>query len=182
MVVYTVGVSNVAHKFSVADPKHLAGLRSIAVFETVKGLLGLAAGIAILTITHKDISDLAERAMNAVHMNPDSRIADWIFNATDKATPRSLMIIAIGGFAYATIRFAEAYGLWYAKVWAEWFALISGCLYLPLEIFELLKHANWFKWSVLVINLIVVIYIALIRMESHRARVREERMQLRDSG
>lgn len=175
-------MSNVAQKFSAEDPKHLAGLRSIALFETLKGLLGLAAAIAILTITHKDISDLAERAMNAVHMNPDSRIADWIFNATDKATPRGLTMIAISGFAYAAIRFAEAYGLWHAKVWAEWFALISGCLYLPLEIFELLKHANLFKWSVLVINLIVVIYIALIRMESHRARVRAERMQLRDSG
>ena len=90
--------------------------------------------------------------------------------------------IAIGGFAYALIRFAEAYGLWHAKVWAEWFALISGCLYLPLEIFELLKHANLFKWSVLAINLIVVIYIALIRMESHRARVRAERIQLSDPG
>ena len=175
-------MSLVGQKFSVSDPKHLAGLRSIAVFETIKGMLGLAAAIAILTITHKDISDLAERAMNAVHMNPDSRVADWIFNATDRATPRGLMMIAIGGFAYALIRFAEAYGLWHAKVWAEWFALISGCLYLPLEIFELLKHANWFKWSVLVINLIVVIYIAVIRIESHRARVRAQRMQLSNTG
>ena len=175
-------MSDVAQKFSASDPKHLAGLRSIAVFETVKGLLGLAAAIAILTITHKDISDLAERAMNAVHLNPDSRIADWIFNATDRATPRGLMMIAIGGFAYALIRFAEAYGLWHAKVWAEWFALISGCLYLPLEVFQLVKHANLFKWSVLAINLMVVIYIALIRMESHRARVRVERIQLSDPG
>ena len=175
-------MSQVAQKFSVSDPKHVAGLRSIAVFETIKGLLGLAAGVAIITISHKDISDLAEHAMNAVHLNPDSRIADWIFNATDKATPSGLMMIAAGGFAYALIRFAEAYGLWRCKVWAEWFALVSGCLYLPLEIFELLKHANLFKWAVLVINLVVVIYIALIRMESHRARVRRQEMQAEGSG
>ena len=157
-------------KFSVTDPRHHAGLRSIAVFEALKGLLGLAAGIAILTMRHKDISEMAERAMNALHINTDSRVADWIFNATDKATPQSLILIAVGGFVYAAIRFAEAYGLWHAKVWAEWFALISGCLYLPLEIWELARHANLFKWGVLVINLGVVIYIAVIRMESHRAR------------
>ena len=157
-------------KFAVTDPRHRAGLRSIAVFESFKGLLGLAAAIAVLTLAHKDISELAERAMNAVHMNTDSRVADWIFNATDKATPRGLIFIAVGGFVYAAIRFAEAYGLWHAKVWAEWFALISGCLYLPLEIWELTRHANWFKWGVLIINLIVVIYIAVIRIESHRAR------------
>ncbi len=157
-------------KFSATDPRHRAGLRSIAVFEAFKGLLGLVAAIAILTIAHKDISDLAERAMNAVHMDPDSRIADRIFDATDNATPRGLILFAMGGFVYAAIRFAEAYGLWNARVWAEWFALISGCLYLPLEIFELTRHLSWFRWSVLGINLMVVIYIAMIRIESHRAR------------
>lgn len=160
--------------FAATDPRHRAGLRSIAVFETFKGLLGLAAAILVLTVAHKDISDMAERAMNAVHLNLDSRFAEWIFNATDKATPRSLMFIAVGGFVYAAIRFAEAYGLWYARVWAEWFALISGCLYLPLEIFELTRHASPVKWAVLLINLVVVIYIAWIRLESHRARLRAE--------
>ena len=157
-------------KFAVTDPRHHAGLRSIAVFETIKGLLGLAAAIAILTMAHKDISDIAERAMNALHINTESRIADWIFHATDRATPRSLILIAVGGFVYAAIRFAEAYGLWHAKVWAEWFALVSGCLYLPLEVWELARHANWFKWAILGMNLIIVIYIAVIRIESHRAR------------
>ena len=166
-------------KFAATDPRHHAGLRGIAVFEVFKGMLGLAAAIAILTIAHKDISDMAERAMDAVHMNPDSRIAVWIFNATDNATPRSLIFIAVGGFFYAAIRFAEGYGLWHARVWAEWFALISGCLYLPLEIFELTRHANAFKWGVLVINLMVVIYIALIRLESHRARRAHQEAVLR---
>ncbi len=46
----------------------------------------------------------------------------------------------IGGtLVYSAIRFAEATGLWLEKQWAEWFALISGCLYLPIEIYELAR-------------------------------------------
>jgi uncharacterized membrane protein (DUF2068 family) len=71
---------------------------------------------------------------------------------------------------YAAIRFTEAAGLWLEKEWAEWFALISGAIYVPLEITELVRHPNPIKWSVLTINLVIVLYMAWLLLDSYKRR------------
>jgi uncharacterized membrane protein (DUF2068 family) len=70
------------------------------------------------------------------------------------------------------IRFAEAIGLWLERVWAEWFAIISGSMYLPWEIYELARRQTWIRWTVLGINLLIVVYLIWLRIESHKARQR----------
>ena len=69
-----------------------------------------------------------------------------------------------------TIRFAEAAGLWLEKQWAEWFALISGCLYLPIEIYELAHHATPIKWAIFATNLLIVAYLAWLLRDPHMQR------------
>jgi len=71
---------------------------------------------------------------------------------------------------YSSIRFAEATGLWLEKQWAEWFALISGCLYLPIEIYELAHHVTPIKWAVFATNLLIVAYLAWLLRDSHMQR------------
>ncbi len=46
---------------------------------------------------------------------------------------------------YSGARSVEAYGLWFERRWAEWFALISGAIYLPVEIYELRRHVTEIK-------------------------------------
>jgi uncharacterized membrane protein (DUF2068 family) len=53
----------------------------------------------------------------------------------------------------------EAYGLWYARAWAEWIALISGALYLPFEIYKVAHRQSLFHVSILLLNLAVVFYM-----------------------
>jgi uncharacterized membrane protein (DUF2068 family) len=62
----------------------------------------------------------------------------------------------------------EAYGLWNARVWAEWFALLSGCLYLPWEIYEVAIHPSWIKYGLFATNLAVVLYMLYVRVEASR--------------
>ena len=61
-------------------------------------------------------------------------------------------------------------GLWLEKTWAEWFALISGSLYLPWEIYELARRQTWVRWAVLGINVVIVIYLAWLRYEMHKMK------------
>ena len=43
---------------------------------------------------------------------------------------------------YSSLRFIESYGLWRQRVWAEWLAIISGAMYLPLELYKLVRRPN----------------------------------------
>jgi len=74
------------------------------------------------------------------------------------------------------IRFVEAGGLWLEKEWAEWFALISGAIYTPIAVYELVRHPTGFKWTFLILNLMIVIYLAWLLRDSYK-RKKEAREQ-----
>ena len=78
--------------------------------------------------------------------------------ASDLAASKAidLVLLAAGALAYATVRFVEAYGLWRERVWAEWFAVASSGIYLPIEVWELAKGITWPRVLLFAVNLAIV--------------------------
>ncbi len=64
----------------------------------------------------------------------------------------------------------EAYGLWNELHWAEWFAVISGAIYVPFEVVGAIRHPHWIRFALLNGNLVVVFYIVWILIENRRDR------------
>jgi uncharacterized membrane protein (DUF2068 family) len=155
--------------------KHF-GLRGIALFEAGKGLLAVMVAIWLLSLLHKDIRDVAEHLLHFLHrifrLNPDGHLARSLIRGARRVTPGNLHLWIGGTLIYSIIRFAEAAGLWLEKQWAEWFALISGCLYLPIEIYELAHHATPIKWAIFATNLLIVAYLAWLLRDLHNSRMR----------
>ena len=153
---------------------HLAGLRAVASLEALKGILAIVAGIGLFTLLHKDLGDIAENIVEALHLNPAHRIAQAFISAADRVSDTRIVTVAFIAFAYALIRFIEAYGLWNARTWAEWFAIISGAAYLPWEILEVVKHPHHvIRWIVLLINIVVVLYMIYVRWDTLKEGKRE---------
>ena len=146
------------------------GLRSIATFEAIKGVLVLAVGFGVWKLRHRDIDEFVDRLVQFLHLNPGGHLSNIFFKAAERVNDRNLMLVAIGALIYSLIRFAEAYGLWRARAWAEWFALISGTIYVPFEIHALMHHPNPIKWAILLINIGIVLYMAKLRVEAVRRR------------
>ena len=138
----------------------LTGVRAVAVVEGVKAAIVLLAGFGLLSLIHRDVQDVAEKIIRHTHLNPASKYPRIFIDAADKVTDAQLWMFA--GFAalYALIRSIEAYGLWNERRWAEWFALISSAIYLPVEIYELYHRFGWVKFSIFITNTIVVLYMA----------------------
>ena len=61
---------------------------------------------------------------------------------------------------YALLHFLEAYGLWRERRWAEWLAVIISGVYIPIEIWELIRHVSWLRITLLVVNLAIILYLA----------------------
>ena len=80
-----------------------------------------------------------------------------------------LWLLAAGASLYSGLRFIEAYGLWHERAWAEWLGVISGGLYLPLEIYELMVGVTLIKVVLFVINVLIV---AFLGRTLHRGRQR----------
>jgi uncharacterized membrane protein (DUF2068 family) len=152
------------------DPKHKRGLRTVATIEFTKGVAAVLLAFGVLTLLHKDLWNVADSLLEFLHINPDRHFAQAFLDMADRVTDRQLWFFASGAFGYSVIRFIEAYGLWRTRVWAEWLAILSGLIYLPFEIHGVLHKSTALRWSLLLINLLLVSYVAYVRFSEEKRR------------
>lgn len=153
-------------------PPHIRVLRAVASLELAKGLIVLAGCFAVLFLVHKDPGDVADWCLTVLHISPDHHFAQVFLDWADTLTEQKLWVVAAAGATYSLLRFVEAYGLWKARAWAEWIALISGSMYLPFEIFKLITHANLFHATLFLVNLAVVLYMAYVLIDARQTHNR----------
>jgi uncharacterized membrane protein (DUF2068 family) len=137
-------------------------LRAVASFELAKGVLVLLAALAVVFMVGRSPGDFADGILRLLHISPDHHFAQLFLDWADTLTDAKLWTVFAVASVYTILRFVEAYGLWYARTWAEWIALISGGLYVPFEIYKLIHRQSLLHISVLAINLIVVVYMAYL--------------------
>jgi uncharacterized membrane protein (DUF2068 family) len=142
----------------------VTGLRTVAAFEAAKGLLVVAAGLGLLSLLHHDVQRAAESVVRHLHLNPARHYPRVFIEAATRMTDTRLWLLASGAFAYAVVRAVEAYGLWRARAWAQWFAILSGAIYLPIEIYALIHHASALKTVVILINVGIVAYVGYVQL------------------
>jgi uncharacterized membrane protein (DUF2068 family) len=144
-----------------------SGLRAVATFEIAKGLVVLALGLGLLTLVHRDVADAVERVLVHLHIDPEHRLGHSILNAASKISDKRLLGLAAGAGIYSTVRFVEGWGLWHRRVWAEWFALLSGALYLPWEIVKVAERSNLLHLTLFFGNLMIFLYMLYIRLRAY---------------
>ena len=135
------------------------GLRVVAVLEGAKGGLVLVTGFGLLAFIHRDLHSAAEEIVRHLHLNPARHYPRIFLDAAARVTDTQLWLLALAAFLYAVIRFIEAFGLWRRKRWAAWFGVLSGGIYIPVELFEVAHRLSWAKLTVLSVNLAVVAYL-----------------------
>ncbi|HEX2768097.1 MAG TPA: DUF2127 domain-containing protein [Geobacteraceae bacterium] len=142
------------------------GIRIVALFEAAKGVVVVMAGLGLLALIHRDAQKVAEEIVRHIHLNPARHFPHIFLDAAANVTDARLWAMALAAMLYAAIRFAEAYGLWREQLWAEWFGILSGSLYLPVEIYELTVSVSAIKISILAVNLIVVGWLSWVRLRA----------------
>jgi len=145
-------------------------LRAVAGLEFFKGVFVVLMGICALALVHQDTWLIAESLLVLLHVNTDRQWAQWFLDFADGITDARLWAAARIAFAYAGLRFTEAYGLWKERTWAEWVALVSGMLLLPWEVRELFRGVTVVRCSLLLVNLAVVFFMFYIILANRRER------------
>jgi uncharacterized membrane protein (DUF2068 family) len=136
-----------------------AGLRAVALFEALKGTIVLVAGFGLARLVNGGAGEVAEALVDRLHLDAAKRFPRIFLDLAAHASDAELWGLAALAMAYAVLRFAEAYGLWSGRRWAEWIAAASGAIYVPVEIYELLRGVSWVKVAALLLNAVVVAYM-----------------------
>lgn len=142
-------------------------VRAVALLEAAKGILVLLAGFGALSLIHHNAQQLAEQMVGHLHLNPAKHYPRVFIDAVANLTDARLWMLAAMAVAYGFVRFIEAYGLWYGRRWAEWFAAVSGGIYIPFEIYELFLGVTWISLGALAANVLIVglMIHALLRIQ-----------------
>jgi uncharacterized membrane protein (DUF2068 family) len=152
-------------------PEHSPlAMRSIAFVEIAKGLLALAAACGVLSLRHTDLHAAASAFLVRHGVNPEHHFGKMFIDAVANATHYPAGEIAAVAFAYALVRLVEGYGLWRGRHWAEWFAVISLGIYLPLELQHFGHHATLLNAVVILINITIMVYLGNCLRQEREAR------------
>jgi uncharacterized membrane protein (DUF2068 family) len=144
------------------------GLKAAALFEALKGLFVILAGVGLLAFVHRDAQAFAEKLVLHLHLNPARHYPRVFIEAAGRLTNARLWLLATGAFAYSSLRFTEAYGLWRARPWGEWMGIISGGVYVPVEVIALVRRPTILKVVLLGANALLVAYLSIIRYRQSR--------------
>ncbi len=148
------------------------GLRTIALLEAAKGILALAAVCGVLSLRHTDLHAVTDAFLLRHGIDPERHYTRLFIESVAGATNHhSGQLIAVG-IAYGLIRLAEGYGLWRGKHWAEWFAVLSASLWMPLEALHLARRPRLFTAGIILFNIAVIVYLGrlLARQRAERKR------------
>jgi uncharacterized membrane protein (DUF2068 family) len=147
-------------------PKHARdqGLLLIGLFKLGKSILFLCLGFGAVHLLHKDIGDEVMRLATALKFDPESRFVALVLDKVDLIDAHRLRQISMATFGYSAVALTEGIGLLMEKVWAEYLTLFLTISFLPWELYELVRRPDWFRLSLLIINLAVLGYlVSLLR-------------------
>ena len=130
-------------------------LRIVALIDVAKGAFILAIGLGILN-AHSHVLEHGGAALLRL-LDIDSTLGySRRFLAMLHAADSEHGLLSLAAAAYASLRFIEAYGLWRMRGWARWLGLVSAGIYVPFELYYLVRQPSLTSVGVLAINLVVL--------------------------
>jgi uncharacterized membrane protein (DUF2068 family) len=138
-----------------------ATLLLIGVFKLIKGLALIIIGVGALHFLHRDLAQSVNHWVNVLRVDPDNRFLHKFLTRILRVSPKQLKAVSAGTFLYAALFLTEGAGLLLGKRWAEYLTIISTGGLIPLEIYELVKHATTLKAVVMAINIAIVVYLVI---------------------
>jgi uncharacterized membrane protein (DUF2068 family) len=133
----------------------------IALFKLLKAAMLVVAGIGALKLLHKDIGEVVQRWVDIFRVDPENIYVHGLLVKLLSVNDRTLKEISAGTFTYAGVFLTEGAGLLFGQRWAQYFTIVVTGSFLPLEIYELVRHVTIAKVLVILLNIAIVIYLAV---------------------
>jgi uncharacterized membrane protein (DUF2068 family) len=86
------------------------------------------------------------------HLNPASHYPRIFLEAAEGVSDSRLMLLAAGAAGYSAVRLVEAYERFKESARVEVLAAASGGIWVPFEVFELVRKARWHGAVLFVLN------------------------------
>lgn len=140
--------------------KHTAFLKLIIGYKSLMGVVELILAIGFLNFFGQDLEEALTGLAESFNLDTDNRIISAAIDQAGMIGNGTLIGITCIIFAFGVFNLVEAYGLHLRQRWAEWLTVIATSLLIPFEVYEVAIEVSVLKLSILVINILIVFYLA----------------------
>jgi len=146
--------------------QHAVGLRVIAIYQAVKTIGSILIAFAAFNLYK--VQNFEKLVHWLEHLSlADSNSLRWqLVHLLEDMGPNKFVAIGIVALIYAAVFATEGIGLWLHKYWAEWFTVFATGSLVPIELYETIHHVTWLKLAAMIVNVLIVIYLVRIALQS----------------
>jgi uncharacterized membrane protein (DUF2068 family) len=147
-------------------------LRLFAIERFLRGIIAGAVAVFLWQFRHSRVSieqsfdrelPVIRSLFRQLGFNiSNSKLVGLLHHALTLSS-KTLTLLAIALALYAMVELTEAVGLWLARRWGEYFAMVATSLGLPLEIYELVRKVSATGLVLFAINLALVLYLVITK-------------------
>jgi uncharacterized membrane protein (DUF2068 family) len=146
--------------------RHHTGIALIAGFKLLKGVLLLVLGLGLLNLVHADIASLFTQLLETLYLDAHSRLLHALALKVKALQPENVLMVSVVSLAYAGLLLTEGLGLWFERAWAAYLTVVSTSVFIPFELYEIVKQVTAPKIGVLLLNLAIVLYL-IAQLKQH---------------
>jgi uncharacterized membrane protein (DUF2068 family) len=140
----------------------------IIAIKLLKGALFVALAVTIYNLSDNDLPAELRHVLQALRFNPESRFWTDLAKQVGQISEKNVVYAAAGIFVYSLFSLIEGTGLLFRVSWAGWMAIGESAFFIPIEIFELVRHRETdaphqghplVVVTILAINIFIVVYL-----------------------
>jgi uncharacterized membrane protein (DUF2068 family) len=124
----------------VEKPKRAPTLYLIVAGKLGEGLVQLLAAVSIYLLAKRNLPDLFDGFIRWIHLDPEGRFFNDISDRLETITPGNVHMFASWLFLYGLFKTIGGLGLAFRAPWAVWLAIGESAFFIPIEIYELVRH------------------------------------------
>ncbi len=134
-------------------------IKLIIAEKFLKGIVLLLLSLTIFPLFSDEVVDLLHQLASRSNILSNAKILTSLFTRVEAASDRKLLIFSLFFLIWGTIELAESLGLSKRRRWAEYLAVVSTSLFIPIELFTVLTKFSIEKFILLLFNIFLVYYL-----------------------
>lgn len=135
-------------------------LKFIIIEKFSLGIVFSLLSFGILSLINKDMEKFAADIVYLFNLNTDNYYIDYLVEKIALIKNGTIIGASVGMVFLATLNFSMSYGLYKRRVWAEWLTVVATSLFIPFELYEIIKEQTLVRIGVLCLNITIVYYLA----------------------
>lgn len=140
-------------------PKRAPTLYFIIGFKLLKGTVALLLALKVHKLSEDQLPEQYQKLLQFLHLDPEKKFFADLADRVADITAANLHWVVIGSVVYSIFMMLQATGLIFRLGWIVWLVIGESAFFVPIEVFELVHHPSWIRFSVLAVNLLIVWYL-----------------------